>query len=109
MLLLNISFPHSPSIRPPSWMSSESRDCVTRRGRSYPFYSPTGYLFKGSDAFHNNRYKCHKYFAFQVCKELLKCQKIIFENRITDADLLFHLTVLQNSHNIASGCDTHLL
>ena len=39
MLLLNISFPHSPSIRPPSWMSSESRDCVTRRGRSYPFYS----------------------------------------------------------------------
>ena len=34
-----MSFPHSRSIRPPSWMNSESRDCVTRRGRSYPFYS----------------------------------------------------------------------
>ena len=32
-------FPPSPSISQPSSISHGSKDCVTRRGRSYPFYS----------------------------------------------------------------------
>ena len=77
MLLLNISFPHSPSIRPPSWMSSESRDCVTRRGRSYPFYSQGPCLKRNLDNFQNH-----------LLHELSFSLTIIglSETRITNAD-----------------------